>query len=439
MDSSDFNIVTKHCKKIETILIIEDSISLATHLQEQLETILNFSCDIAHTENEAKNKIASKQYDLVINDLHLPDTTSEFMSYLIESGLRVIIITGNENNEKRSKILAYPIVDYVLKSDAKSLVQYLVKTIKRLNQNRFSVIGICDDSKFSREVMIQLIKPQNLSYIEFNNGEEAYQAINKYHVTVDMLLTDYLMPKMDGLELIRHLRHELSSDNLPIICISASNKPNILVQFLKTGASDYIKKPFENEEFLVRLNITLDQLYMRHHNLELIKQLQQANSYDFMTQLYNRNHYFSIIDHITSNAIRNNLPYGMLMIDIDYFKKINDTYGHHTGDIAIQHVSGLLKQITRTSDYCFRWGGEEFLILIPFSTAQELFNFAERIRQAVENSPLYVENLHLTLDITVSIGGTISMDDKSERVISKSDEMLYESKKAGRNCVRISQ
>lgn len=437
MQCDQYSIINSHCRTIRHILIIEDSVSLANHLKEMIDEYFSFRCDIATTEIQAKELIRRKRYDLVIADVYLPDSTGNFLGELIRNNLRLIIMTASESDELRSGVLTMPIIDYVVKNDAKTLVDYLINTIQRLNSNHDALIGICDDSKTSRHLMIQLVKSQNLPFIEFAHGGEVYDFLVKEKCHLEVLVCDYEMPKMNGLELIRHLRHEYLTCELPIIAISSSDKPHLTVQFLKAGANDYIKKPFGNEEFCTRLNLTLDQMYVNRRNKALRIALEKAATHDFLTQLYNRNFFFTQIHHITSDAIRQKKAYGILMIDIDHFKHVNDTYGHHAGDIAIIHVANILKSTARTSDYCIRWGGEEFLILVVHTTALELGQFGERLRRAVEKSEVCVMDENISFSITISIGGAVGLSESSKEMIVQADELLYQAKKAGRNCVKI--
>lgn len=429
--------VSSHCKSIKHILIIEDSVSLVNHLKESIDNYFSFNCDIATNENTAKEMIRRKRYDLIIADINLPDSSGSFISGLANENYRIIVITGRDNDECRSKISELPIVDYIVKSDALTLDNYLIKTIKRLNENRHTVIGVCDDSKLARAKMCSLLTIQNLAYLEFEDGQQAMESLSDKHLSIDLLLTDYEMPKVNGLELIRRIRHTISDEKLPIITLSASDKPHLLAQFLKAGANDYLPKPFTNEEFLTRLNLNLDHLYIVRKYAQVIEELEYISIRDFLTKLYNRHYFFSHIGHITANAIRKSVPYGIMMIDIDFFKKVNDTYGHHAGDIAIQHLATALKETARESDYCFRWGGEEFLVLIPASSYDESYQFAERLRKTVEASPVFVEDENLTFTITISIGIALGLDKDPDILISKADEKLYEAKQSGRNCVKI--
>lgn len=437
MQCEEFIINNSHCKAIKHILIIEDSASLANHLKEMIDEYFSFHCEIATTEEQAREMIRRKRYDLIICDIYLSDSSGNFLGELVRSELGLMVMTGNENDELRSGILTLPIIDYVLKNDAKTLVDYLINSIRRLNENRNTLIGICDNSNVSRKVMVELIKSQNLPYVEFVDGKEVYNCLIEQNFKIDVLLSEYDMPKMNGLELVRYLRHDFLPSELPIIAISASDKPHLTVQFLKAGANDYIKRSFGNEEFCTRLNLTLEQLYVNRRNTALRIALEKAATHDFLTQLYNRTFFFTQIHHITSDALRQNKPYGILMIDIDHFKRINDTYGHHAGDMAIIHLASILKNTARTSDYCIRWGGEEFLILIPHSTQEELGKFAQRLRVAVEKSVVSVEKENLVFPITVSIGGVVGLKETPAELIQQADGLLYEAKNSGRNCVKV--
>lgn len=430
--------ITEHCRDIKRILIIEDSALCANLLKDKIRQRFEFEADIASCEKEALEKLSTAAYDLILANLHLPDSSGNFIGELIRSNYRVIVLTKYDNHENRNKIFLLPIVDYIVKSDPRTVSEYVIKVINRLIHNKNTVIGICDDSKYARRILGDLIETQNLPYVEFVDGKMAYDLISSKTVKIDLLLTDYEMPNMNGLELIQQLRYRFTDDELPIISISASDKPHLVIEFLKSGADDYLHKPFSNEEFLTRINRTLNNLYTNQENKRLIQKLKESANKDFLSDLYNRNFFFSQIQKLLSHTLREKRSYAILMIDIDFFKKVNDTFGHHAGDNAIQHLAQILKNSMREGDYCFRWGGEEFLILIPNASSQEeTVLLAERIRKIVETSPVVVDSDFLTFPITISIGGALGDDNNVESVIAAADEHLYTAKKGGRNCVKM--
>jgi len=438
LDKIDCGTITpqrQHCSSIKDILIIEDSPSLLKHIHESLLKALPLNYDIASTQKEAMCLLESKSYDLVIMDIFLPDSSGNFIGALIRKKNRIIIITGVNNEENREKLVSLPIVDYLYKTDERTVVTYLINAIKRLMQNEQTVVAVCDDSKLSRLQITQILANQNLAYLELVDGKEAYECVVKQGMKVDLIITDVHMPRMSGIDLIRHIRHSYTGNELPILALSSSEKSSLVSQLLKIGANDYVSKPISNEEFLTRLNATLDQSRLYDENQLLIQELQMAATTDFLTKLYNRNFFYSTIKHVQAQAKRQGYQYGILMIDIDHFKHVNDNFGHEAGDIAIKRVAHIIKKTARESDIACRWGGEEFLILVPKSTLTELVQFAERLRTGIESSPIIVETEILEFSITASFGVSIGDDDNIENVIAKADEYLYKVKESGRNAV----
>ena len=429
-----------HCNRIEKILIVEDSLLLLNAIKEKLNEEFDIVCDTASNEKEAMELLEKNSYDLLIADIYLPDSTGNFIGYLIRKKNRIIIITASDDDEKRAKLVSLPIVDYIYKTDQKSTLSYIVQSLKRLHENENSTILICDDSQLSRLQIRQLIVQQNLPYIDVKDGQEAYNCIVKEKVKIDLLITDVYMPKMNGIELIRYLRHEYPTNELPILALSASEKISLVAKLLKTGANDYISKPINNEEFLTRLNISLDQTRLYRENQKLIKELKTMANTDYLTQLYNRSYFYTAVELIQVQAKRHKQPYGILLLDIDHFKDVNDTYGHDAGDSALKGFASILRDTARESDIICRWGGEEFLILIPNTNEKELIDFAQRIRKIAEESDVTYEINKdvLEFNITVSVGVAISNDSNVldvESIIYKADNRLYKAKESGRNRV----
>ena len=432
-----YSINNSHCSSIEKVLVIEDSLILLHSIKQSIHTEFNIECDIASNEQEAMHLLQTNSYDLVIADIYLPDSSGNFIGYLVRKKHRIIIITASQNEERRTKIASLPIVDYLYKTDEKSILNYLINSIRRLQKNEKSTIMICDDSQLFRLQVKKLIIQQNLAYVEVKNGQEAYDSIIKDKLKIDLLITDVNMPKMNGLDLIRHLRHHHTCNELPVLAFSSSEITSMVPELLKTGANDYISKPINNEEFLTRLNISLDQSRLYSENQQLIQDLKLMSETDFLTKLYNRSYFYRIIKLIQTQTKRHKQNYGVLMLDIDHFKVINDTYGHEAGDIALITLSKTLLNIARESDIICRWGGEEFLILVPNTNIEELYGFGERIRRTAESMPIeYTNDFSITVSIGISISTLNNVDDV-DVIIFNADNKLYKAKKSGRNCVIV--
>jgi len=417
----------KHCRPIKRVLIVEDTLALSDDIQIVLIDSLDLICEVAGTETEATSLRQLHTYDLIITDIHLPDSSGNFIAKLIRDKQRILIMTSSEDEEQRDKLTALPIVDYLYKTDIKTVVNYLHRTISRLNDNIYRVIAVCDDSKVFRMRIIQALEHENLAYIEFVNGREAKEAIVDQRIKVDLLITDVYMPEMNGTDLVRHIRLHFSLNELPILALSSSEDSKVVIEMLKMGSNDYLHKPFSKEEFLLRLNTVLDQYRLHKENKLLIRELKSAASTDFLTKLYNRAYFYDVAEPIETQVGRDHESFGVVMIDVDDFKKINDTHGHEIGDQVLKKIAETIKNVARKSDIPCRWGGEEFLVLSPKTPLEQLKDFAERIRLSIEDA--YPDSLPFA--VTASLG--IAIGDKVDPVISQADQMLYKAKHAGKN------
>ncbi|MDO8454799.1 MAG: response regulator, partial [Sulfurimonas sp.] len=309
---TDIKVQREHCSNINSVLIIEASALLRNNIKKSISERIKISCDTADTEKEAMELLLKNRYDLVIADLHLSDNTGNLIGYLVREKNRIIVITDSDNEENREKLISLQIVDYLYKTDEESIINYLISSIIRLQANADATVIICDDSRTSRLLIKQEIVSQNLAYIELEDGQQAYECIINKGLKIDLLITDVAMPNMDGINLIRHIRHRYNASELPILAVSGSNKHSLVAQLLKTGANDYVDKPIKNEEFLTRMNILLDHSRLFKQNKELIKELRTTATTDFLTKLYNRNYFYSTIKVIQAQAKRHNQPYGIV-------------------------------------------------------------------------------------------------------------------------------
>ncbi|MEA1983401.1 MAG: diguanylate cyclase [Campylobacterota bacterium] len=438
IDCNSVKVKNSHCKKIDSILIIEDSQLLQKKIKDEITAKLKIVCDVASTEKEAKELLEKNSYDLLIVDLYLPDGNPDFIYYLIRKKFSILVMTASTNEEQRAKLVSLPIVDYLYKTDEKSITNYLVNKIERLNINRDLLVIICDDSALARHQVVDLLKTQNLPYIEVENGMEAYSCTLDSPQEISLLITDINMPLMNGIELITKIRNTYTLVELPILAYSSADKTSTIAQLIKTGANDFISKPINREEVLTRIDNTLKLSCLFKKNQDLISKLNTVATTDFLTNLYNRNHFYQIIEHIQAKSKRDSRYYGIIMMDIDFFKQINDNYGHKFGDTVLKSVAQIIKESSRDADMVHRWGGEEFIVLVPDTSIEELARFAQRIRKNVEKEKMTSDNSIVSINITISCGVAIANDtniDNVENVINLADERLYKAKESGRNQV----
>jgi len=346
------------------------------------------------------------------------------VDYVLSKGQHAIVLSGNIDKEFRKKMLQKNIIDYVNKSGIDD-IKYIIHTIQRLQKNKNHKVLVVDDSVVFRKQMSGFLT--NLFYQVYSvaHGEEALNMLQT-HSDISLVITDYNMPVMNGLELVHEIRKEHNKNDLCIIAISSNNDDEINALFLKEGANDYIKKPFSKEEFSCRINNSIEAL----ENIQLITN--HANR-DFLTGLYNRRYFFESMHEYIEENKDNSEKFAVAMIDIDFFKKINDTYGHDSGDKVIVHLSEILRTNTNHRDLVARFGGEEFCIVLKNINRFSAMDILERLRAEVESTVVYSDKKE-TINFTISIGMSI-YEEGLDETINQADMMLYKAKQNGRNQV----
>ncbi|ABC32668.1 Response regulator containing a CheY-like receiver domain and a GGDEF domain [Hahella chejuensis KCTC 2396] len=408
----------------ERILLIEDSVMITKVLRHLIKTELGLPCDSAGTLQETREFLEKDPdgYFVTVVDLHLPDAPNgEVLDYVLSKKLPCIVLTATYDEGKRETILQKPIVDYVVKESRYSY-EYVTRLIRRLLRNRNIKVVVADDSDTSRQYVRQLLVTHLYQVQLAKHGREALEMI-KADPEIKMLISDYNMPEMDGFELTRALRREYDKKDLVIIGLSGYGSATLSAKFIKNGANDFLMKPFFHEEFHCRIM----------HNIEAMENIQALNdaaNRDYLTGMYNRRYLFSAAKELYRVAKENGEPLTAAMIDVDHFKRINDTYGHEAGDRAI---CAFAKMIGETfGDYlAARFGGEEFCVLFPGVSIEKISPMLESFRHKVEQTAIPFLSDHLRL--TVSIGATDVLGDSLDNLIRRADVLLYESKDNGRN------
>ena len=397
------------------ILIVEDNPTyaklIATYIQK---TLLFASCDIITSFGELKN--FKKDYDLYIVDYVLNDTQKEeHIEYLIENNKKVVIVTGFEEKLVSSEIKDR-VIDYIIKEDI-SVIYYLVKLVKRLYKNKNINVLLTEDSLTIRKHEMNILKMLNLNVFEAKNGEEALKILEKEEI--NLIITDIEMPKKDGIELVKDVRKKYKMDSLPILVVSGEKDSYNALKILKLGANDFIKKPFLKEEFIIRVNNLLD-LY------DYLFEYKHLSIEDPLTGVYNRTYLeynFEKIYNIFSLK-------SIAMLDIDFFKKVNDTYGHQTGDEVLKYFANLIKNTLRKDDIVIRYGGEEFLVFMPNTSKEEAMIILTKIKVLLKKAN------DKPIDFTFSAGIADEADTLAD-MIKQADERLYKAKESGRDRIVI--
>lgn len=301
-------------------------------------------------------------------------------------------------------------------------------------------ILVVDDDAFLRRVVVTRLKRTGYDPVEAENGQEAWQILQTSPIRY--VITDWMMPEMDGLELTRKIRGADLSAYTYIILLTARESQDDIVAGLEAGADDYIVKPFDPEEFRARVAIGARILNLEDRLVDSMHRLKEQAMHDTLTGLLNRRALYEHTEGELSRARRENSHISLVLLDIDHFKAVNDEHGHLVGDEALKLAARVIAHSKRPYDWAGRWGGEEFMIVLPQTAIGEARIVAERVREQMAAAEFRLPNNDL-LPIRVSLGVTsTSINSPDLRpmldfLLHQADEALYRAKRGGRNRVCV--
>lgn len=290
---------------------------------------------------------------------------------------------------------------------------------------------IVDDDSSQLELLQIGLDRYNFTVLHALSGQEALKIINKK--TPDIILLDYNMPQMDGPSLCQKIRQNPNVDYIPIIMLTARGDTKSKVIGLDSGADEYITKPFIIEEVVARLNSML-RLKELHDSLKTANnKLSILATTDEMTGILNYRSVITKLEEEMNKSKRYQLPLSIFLFDIDFFKKINDTYGHPVGDAVLKTFGKNIPKHIRNTDICGRYGGEEFLIVFPLTKAENSLFMAERFRSFIQQYIFHQQNIPFQVTISGGISGFKDNLPSAVEFVSCADKALYLAKNSGRN------
>jgi diguanylate cyclase (GGDEF)-like protein len=294
---------------------------------------------------------------------------------------------------------------------------------------------IAEDDSLLREMLQGELAVAGHHLITANNGLEAWEMLQKEHIR--MLLVDWMMPGLDGPELIRRIRSAGWPGYTYIILLTAKTGRDDIVEGLNAGADDYVTKPFRRDELLARMGVGSRILDLETRLSESLAREEALASRDSLTGLPNRRALYDRARAELSRAQREKKSVGLVMMDIDNFKPINDKFGHAAGDEALRCVAEVLLKSKRDYDFTGRWGGDEFLAILPGTSILQAGLVAERIRASIET--IRPVNGDGTIDIRSSMGVACASPAfhpvDLDELLQQADDALYRAKAEGRNRV----
>jgi diguanylate cyclase (GGDEF)-like protein len=294
-----------------------------------------------------------------------------------------------------------------------------------INRNIISSILVVDDDPEVNQLIEFILLDEGYNVVTATDGKEALNL--KKLKFVDLILLDINMPGLNGYEICNRLKESYETKDIPVIFLTGNSLCEDIVKGFDCGAIDYITKPFNGTEMLARVKNHLE----LKHNKDLLKEMALM---DGLTKLYNHSYIHERLSEEISYSKRHNMDLSLIMFDLDNFKHVNDSYGHKIGDEVLIKVSSSILDMIREEDIAGRYGGEEFIVILPNTDQVSACKVAEKIRKAVKRLHWNIDNFKITIS-----GGVHTLKDETvNEFIEKTDILLYKAKNLGRDRIKTS-
>ena len=424
------------------VLIVEPA-RLYQRLISSMVMDLGGTADLASNVDEALEHLATNQYDLLFVAAVLGQYSGdEFAEQLKQQSrhaqLIINVITSDTDEKIYADMRERGINEVFHKGDLEEVSEYLsryLKNTRKVESESGTILYVEDDASMSKYISA-IIRDAGFDVVHAATADDAFKRFSKQ--AFDLVITDIVLEKKDsGISLTRKIRN-LGGEQaqIPILVISGTDDTVTRISILESGANDYVAKPVLVEELIARIRnlIRMKKLFDKVEQQR--KELQKMAMTDQLTGLYNRHSLSDMAPKFLSESCRHGIPLSLVVVDVDHFKMVNDTYGHSTGDVVLIEIGKVLKTSCRNEDFAARFGGEEFVLLFPHCSLGDAANKAEQIRQQIER--LKPEGISLTASFGVSC---LSLDKfcTFDELFNDADMAVYKAKESGRNCVVAQQ
>ena len=291
---------------------------------------------------------------------------------------------------------------------------------------------IAEDDPVTCHLLKTFLTKWNYDVTVVTNGTEALRILEA-EGTPRLAILDWMMPGMEGPQICQRIREQKGRPYIYALLLSARSEKQDLLRGLELGADDYLTKPFDAPELRARLLVGQRILTLQDELIEAREQLRFRATYDALTGIANRAVVMDALRSELSRQVRDRRPFGVVLLDIDHFKRINDTHGHICGDAVLKEVAQRMKSSVRPYDTVGRYGGEEFLIVVSSSDEQGTMNLAERVRFALESRPINTDAGEVSVTVSCGVAVSSGKGEDPQSLLRLADEALYRAKQQGRN------
>ncbi|MBN1265745.1 MAG: diguanylate cyclase [Anaerolineales bacterium] len=290
-------------------------------------------------------------------------------------------------------------------------------------------ILVAEDEAVSRQILKKTLESWGYDAVLVSNGDNAWKILNEENPP-RLAILDWVMPGMDGLTICRKLRERKDDLYSYILLLTANAEKGQIVEGLEAGADDYLVKPYNPIELKARIETGARIIRMQQELVRIQDRLRIEATHDNLTGLWNRGTIFKLLEMELAREARDLNPVGALMIDLDKFKLVNDTYGHLVGDQVLKEFANRLNAGLRSYDLVGRYGGDEFLVVLPNCSIENAEQLAGRVVQAIQAYPFETDagpiSVNASIGVTATIGDELTPPDS---LVSRADEALYVAKR----------
>jgi diguanylate cyclase (GGDEF)-like protein len=406
----------------DKILVVEDSKPIAKVIS-QIAQALGYDVTIAATLAEVET-ILQQQKDFFVAtvDYALPDAPDgEAIACILSHGVPCVVLTGKMDEDTRQRILSQPVIDYIPKENSQAFL-YLKRILAWQKTNESVGILVVDDSVAARNHIVELLKRRNFQVYTAPNGIKALEVLEQ-HSEIKLVVTDLEMPEMNGITLTNECRKRYSREQLSIIGISGAENGVHSARFIKNGADDFLLKPFCPEEFYCRITQNIE-------HLQNIEKIQQAAKHDTLTELINRQEFLQQATQRINQYQQKNIPFCLSVMNLDYFKRINEQWGYDGGDHILRAMALFLRKHFGSS-LIGRLGGDEFAVLHPGRDNEILYGKLDDFRRDVAIASIPFADDHIS--VSFSIGAVFNSQEPLANQLHLASISLQHAKENGRN------
>ncbi|WP_169569014.1 diguanylate cyclase [Sneathiella limimaris] len=414
----------------ERLLLVEHSPIYLAVLESSLREVFSGEIDVVHHFDDLEEKLSANRddYFLALVSSVVPGATDgEALEFVHKSGISTLALVNSSQVDLIARVKTLGIVDYLIKENVGDL-DLVRQAVKRLDNNRHTKVLVAASPETLRQSVRYSLEKHLFKVVEVDNPDAALKAVEN-NPSIRLVIAGFTETEMKNFDFIKKLRLGRDPEDLAIVGIAPKDHNRFAADLIRFGADDFIQTPLDADEFETRVAMNMNKM-------DMLNELMFRATTDYLTKLPNRMFFMDSAPNLFASAQRGQITIDIAMIDMDRFKRINDTYGHEAGDEILAEVANALKSILRNTDILARMGGEEFCLLAVNVDKDHRESFFNSLREAI--ATLRFNYGGEDVRVTASMGIASELGSSIEDMINRADKGLYQAKKLGRNqCVFV--